>query len=454
VPATRQSIETDIAENAKYFKKVRFCVRGFRSENADPDLKPFFKNGEMTEEETNRPNPKFFRERVDVAVQKGYELDLICDLILGGTTGDQVTDSLGFIKYMAARYGAFPNVWFCIGQEWNEQADAAHEVRIGSELRSFTPFPNPISTHATESFAWNSDLWGDWNSHSIRQGKLPSHLADLQSCAQAMMSDYENNQGKPTINDEIGYDPNESSEIDVLEGILGTFAGGGYGTTGHKLASKQGAYFWGYSSQGLTVDDHPSADNLGWLRDKIDANIDYWRMQPRIEGETVVLEWPQVQKVVFSNKELSLTENLQDGPWKVVQFNVIDKTETVLSESVQGDFAFTTPASRAVMTFFENLNPVSVKQQSPPQEFVLQQNYPNPFNPTTTIAYSLAQPGHVKLCVYNMLGQHVGTLVDAYQSAGSQAVQFHADNLPSGIYFYQFVLDGKSRYMKKMLLAK
>ncbi len=43
---------------------------------------------------------------------------------------------------------------------------------------------------------------------------------------------------------------------------------------------------------------------------------------------------------------------------------------------------------------------------------VLNQNYPNPFNPLTTIRYSLAKAGLVKLEVYNLLGQPVKTLIN------------------------------------------
>jgi uncharacterized delta-60 repeat protein len=69
-----------------------------------------------------------------------------------------------------------------------------------------------------------------------------------------------------------------------------------------------------------------------------------------------------------------------------------------------------------------------------PASFDLGQNYPNPFNPSTTIGYQLPVRSVVHLDLYNILGQHIRTLVDHEQSAGSYRVPFVADNLASGVY--------------------
>lgn len=97
---------------------------------------------------------------------------------------------------------------------------------------------------------------------------------------------------------------------------------------------------------------------------------------------------------------------------------------------------------------------VGVEDESlTPGEFSLDQNYPNPFNPTTTINFSLAAKSSVSLKVYNLLGQEVMTLVDGVQNAGVHEVNFNANQLSSGVYFYT-IKAGEFVSTKKMILLK
>jgi hypothetical protein len=63
--------------------------------------------------------------------------------------------------------------------------------------------------------------------------------------------------------------------------------------------------------------------------------------------------------------------------------------------------------------------------------------YPNPFNPTTTIQYSIPSDGIVKLIVFNTIGEEVRELVNEFKLAGNYEIDFSADDLTSGIYFYR-----------------
>ncbi len=88
----------------------------------------------------------------------------------------------------------------------------------------------------------------------------------------------------------------------------------------------------------------------------------------------------------------------------------------------------------------------------------LDQNYPNPFNPTTTIEYSIAEPGHVSLKVYNVAGQLVRTLVDQFQSPGQvRPVRWNGLNntgqsVSSGVYFYKLTTTGFVKTRKMVVL--
>lgn len=88
-----------------------------------------------------------------------------------------------------------------------------------------------------------------------------------------------------------------------------------------------------------------------------------------------------------------------------------------------------------------------------PASFSLMQNYPNPFNPSTTIMYSIAKPGNVKLAVYDISGREVETLVSGESGPGNYEVKFDGANLSSGVYFYRLETEGFVD-VKKMLLVK
>lgn len=98
--------------------------------------------------------------------------------------------------------------------------------------------------------------------------------------------------------------------------------------------------------------------------------------------------------------------------------------------------------------------PTSVEQSnSIVSDFYLYQNYPNPFNPTTEIKFDISNNTMVNLSIYDMLGRRLQTLVNEYKSSGSYKINFNANNLSSGIYFYTLKTDEKM-FTKKMLLIK
>jgi len=78
--------------------------------------------------------------------------------------------------------------------------------------------------------------------------------------------------------------------------------------------------------------------------------------------------------------------------------------------------------------------------------------YPNPLNPKTTISYSIKNPSHVKLVIYNITGQKVASLVDKHMGAGKHSVIFDGSDFGSGVYLYKFESKGFSKTGKMLLL--
>jgi len=91
--------------------------------------------------------------------------------------------------------------------------------------------------------------------------------------------------------------------------------------------------------------------------------------------------------------------------------------------------------------------------------FGLVSNFPNPFNPSTTIDFTLAEQGVVKVEVYDIIGSKVATLIDNQElSAGQKRLVWNGKNdngiqMVSGAYIYR-ISSGKLSISKKMMLLK
>ncbi|MBD3288780.1 T9SS type A sorting domain-containing protein [candidate division KSB1 bacterium] len=80
-------------------------------------------------------------------------------------------------------------------------------------------------------------------------------------------------------------------------------------------------------------------------------------------------------------------------------------------------------------------------------------NFPNPFNPVTRIHYTIPEAGHVRISIFNLLGQNVIILVDEVQQPGHYFATWDGSDFAAGLYFYRIEINQfvKSR---KMILMK
>ncbi|MBI9070531.1 MAG: T9SS type A sorting domain-containing protein [Melioribacteraceae bacterium] len=78
--------------------------------------------------------------------------------------------------------------------------------------------------------------------------------------------------------------------------------------------------------------------------------------------------------------------------------------------------------------------------------------YPNPFNPVTNIQFKITDAKHVKIKVYNQLGQLVEELTNKVYTEGTHKVVFNAKNLASGVYYYTIEAEAEMRTNKILLI--
>ena len=144
---------------------------------------------------------------------------------------------------------------------------------------------------------------------------------------------------------------------------------------------------------------------------------------------------------MFASLDPKLISNASEGD--IIGVNIQDTVQQTLNLEKLLTVSFT--GASTVNSEFERLGV--------PTDFELNQNYPNPFNPSSTINFGIPEASDVRIDVFNMLGQHISTLVDGKMQAGYHSVIFEASSLSSGIYIYRIVA-GDFVQTKRMMLIK
>ncbi|MBS3742209.1 MAG: T9SS type A sorting domain-containing protein, partial [Candidatus Cloacimonetes bacterium] len=90
-------------------------------------------------------------------------------------------------------------------------------------------------------------------------------------------------------------------------------------------------------------------------------------------------------------------------------------------------------------------------------QLTLYPSRPNPFKNSTSISYNISQDSHVKITIYNILGQRVKTLVNETLNFGSHSHNWNGTDdrnrpLQNGIYFYKIETDKHSETQKLLKL--
>ncbi len=211
----------------------------------------------------------------------------------------------------------------------------------------------------------------------------------------------------------------------------------------------------------LSVPDPPSPFSLvfpvGTLFPEIPDSIRFiWQRSSDADpGEIPIYQWSLSQDVLF-NHVMDQYNNLQDTVftlkskslhhgtyyWRVIAFDPI------------GKFA----ASKNVGVFKIGTSDVSDRGEHLPGHYALEANYPNPFNPETNITFQVPERCHVRLTIYNNMGQLIATLLDEEIGPGIYTKAWNARDavgnaVSSGVYLFKLETE-KFKQVRKMLFVQ
>jgi hypothetical protein len=162
--------------------------------------------------------------------------------------------------------------------------------------------------------------------------------------------------------------------------------------------------------------------------------------------------------ILYHGAPFKTDELIQTGASDLVYLPITarsDITSGDISQIRVSEALFSTSSSASI-----NVNGIDrFEDVNLPLTFVLDQNYPNPFNPETWIAFSLSVGSNVDLSIFNVLGQHVKTLVKGEMEASQRhqvmwdATDELGTRVATGVYLYRLQV-GDENQVRKMLLLK
>lgn len=316
--------------------------------NPYPQIFPFVGTG-SDHDQLNIPYWKKLDEYVNYLAARG----MVADLILfhpyasvltgqGKTHGTQAQDER-FTRYALARYAAYPNVIWCLSNEY--EGSMSYWDSIGNIVRNEDPWmsqgpalrPLSIHQHTKETF----DFFGSaWPTHAIIQfkgGAINVNGAIVANLGRNM----------PVVDDEYGYMGRGLSTDQIRKNIWQIAAAGGYGSVGDGRAfgdtEPQGTGEW---------HDAPEYDDVKRLVDFFTTKgAEFWKMSSQnsltSSIEVYVLAEAGRQYLIYAaswSGAGNFSVNLPAGNYTAVRYNPRTGAETALADvSGGGSRSFTVP---------------------------------------------------------------------------------------------------------------
>ncbi|MBN1824966.1 MAG: carboxypeptidase regulatory-like domain-containing protein [Candidatus Eisenbacteria bacterium] len=202
------------------------------------------------------------------------------------------------------------------------------------------------------------------------------------------------------------------------------------------------------------LSDYMTASVAYWVWYTNDRGLnpggDIWKVSVNDGSGWTDLEYTSASTNAWVQRNFVLEEHIDLTSTVQFRFVASDDGSGSLVEAAVDDFR--------LFGYVDVMTGVSEGPAPEARRFGLEPCRPNPFNPTTTIGYSLAAPGSVKITIHDVSGRLVRTLVNGPETAGTHHAVWNGRNdegmgVASGVYFSRLVAGG-DRETRKMVLIR
>lgn len=328
-------------------------------------------------------------QKLDEVVRYLASREIVADLIVftqlqADAIGDE--QARRFLRYVIARYAAFPNVAWCLQNEWQyTRKPREFWSALGRFVASEDPWARRgeavrmLSVHQQTRYDW--EFFDDrWYSHAIIQlgvrnrgkahrggdeWKLPKSRRNVFPFGDDWGNFgilYNSGRNVPVVNDEYGYMGEPKDETERVPGggdirytrekhrrtMWGIYIAGGYGSAGNKNHYPG----IGQPYKSANWHDEPEYGDIRRLIDFFTAKpgFEYWKMRPDNElvksGKRVyVLAEPGRQYIVYAAGGGRVSLEASGGPYRARRYDPRTGEDAPLAVAVSGGkYSFETPA--------------------------------------------------------------------------------------------------------------
>lgn len=189
--------------------------------------------------------------------------------------------------------------------------------------------------------------------------------------------------------------------------------------------------------------------------------VEVWRLDPPRDltgsamNDTLTLTWSAPESVAGSLDELIEYDVYRDGVWRGSSSSESyrDAIVGIEARSYYVTAVYRGGESDTSNHFMYDPTNASPELSGTPQKFAVSSLYPNPFNPETKLTVALPHNVRLTVVAYDVLGRAVATIADEHVAAGYHTLNWHAESLPSGLYFLR-IEAGVDVTVRKALLLK